>query len=187
MIIPTMSDNKQEFLPFHAINEFMRNDYRLTVVRTALQALPSLPAELRASIDRLTKHFVKVPGFRNSAQAPTGVKMNPMAAAFEKSPELVAAILAAWAEVHLELRQQVYDLLTGRGWELLPMEANRAKLPGFMIHWPKGENFEKLNQAFHVKYPEVQSEADDVSLMVVWLSARLPYDVGDEQAAPTAG
>jgi hypothetical protein len=181
-----MSDNKQEFLPFHAINEFMRNDYRLAVVRTALQALPKRPAELRASIDRLTKRFVQVPGFRNSAQAPTGVKMSPMAAAFEKSPELVAAILAAWAEVHPELRQQVYDLLTGRGWELLPVEVNRAKLPGFVIHWPKGENFEGLNQAFRVKYPEAQLETDDVSLMVVWLSARLPYEEEEQQAEQTA-
>ena len=44
------SKNKQaHFLPFHAINEFMRTDFRAEVVRSALQALahfarrPALP------------------------------------------------------------------------------------------------------------------------------------------------
>jgi hypothetical protein len=69
----------------------------------------------------------------------------------------------------------VYDLLVEKGWEILPAEANRAKLPGFMTIWPKGQDFEALNQAFHQKYPAVETSSDDISLMVVWVSGRLPY------------
>lgn len=181
-----MDTKKARFLPFHAINGFMRSDYRLTVVRAALQAAPSMPEDLRQPLDRLVKKVVKVPGFRDGSKAPTPLKVRPAADAFEKSPDLVGAILAIWAQSKPELRQQVYDLLVEKGWEILPAEANRAKLPGFMTDWPKGQDFEALKQAFHQKYPPVEASGDDISLMVVWVSGRLPYETEgedeDEQA-----
>jgi hypothetical protein len=175
-----MSDKKQEFLPFHAINEFMREDYRLVVVRAVLHATQQLPVEFRAAIEKQTKHNVKVPGFRNSVLAPAGVRVSPTAGAFEKNPDLAGAILAAWAETHVDLRQQVFDLLIERGWELLPIDVNRAKLPGFLIHWPKGEDFEVIQKAFAEKYPQSTENSDDISLMTVWLGNRLPYKVEGE-------
>ncbi len=168
-------NKKAELLPYHALNEFMRNDYRLNVVRNTLHGLPALPDHFRAPIDRLTKKFVRVPGFRNSEKAPARVKAAPLAETFEKNPELVSAVLNAWAELHHELRQQIFDLLKGRGWEVLPVEADRTKFPGFLIHWPKGDNFEVLNQAYQEAYPESAATTDDVSLMIVWVAMRLPY------------
>lgn len=171
-----MDDKKKQFLPFHAINEFMRHDFRVKVVRNTLNALPSLPDELRTPINRLTRVIVKVPGFRNSTKAPASVRVKPTSEAFEKNPELVAAILAAWAETNPQLRQQVYDLLVARDWHVLPPQADRTRLPGFITKWPKDENFEAVNAAFTEMYPQVQADSDDVSLMVVWLSTRLPYE-----------
>lgn len=168
-------EKKVAFLPYHAINEFMLDDYRLKVIRGVLQALPDLPENLRLPLDELTRKLVRVPGFRNSLKAPAPLKAKPMAEAFEKSPQLVAAVLAAWAETQLELRQKVYDLLESRGWEILPPEADRTVIPGFLTRWPKGENFEVLNEAFNEMYPGTEAASDDVSLMVVWLSGRLPY------------
>ncbi len=176
-----MTDPSAEFLPFHALNEFMRHDYRLTVVKAALTALPGLPDRFRKPIDSLTKQVVRVPGFRNSLQAPTPLKVAPMAAAFEKSPELVAAILAAWAETHPDLQTKVYDLLKARNWDVPPPEADRTKLPGFLTHWPEGEDFETLNKAFAEMYPGHGMSSDDVSLMVVWLAGRLPYHTDDDE------
>jgi hypothetical protein len=174
-------EKKVAFLPFHALNEFMIDDYRMAVIRTTLRALPDLPEHLREPVDRLTRRIVRVPGFRNSLKAPVQLKAIPMASAFEKNPELVAAILAAWAEVQAELRMKVFDLLTARGWELLPVDADRTVLPGFLMKWPKADNFEALNQAFAERYPGTQADSNDVSLMVVWLSGRLPYQIeGDE-------
>jgi hypothetical protein len=182
-----MPDKKQEFIPFHAINEFMRDDYRLSVVRAVLHGMTQLPPDYREAIEKQTKRTVKVPGFRNSTLAPAGVRIVPTANVFEKNPDMVGAILAAWAETHAELRQQVFDLLTERGWELLPGEVNRAKLPGFLIHWPKGEDFESIHKAFLEKYPQATVGADDISLMTVWLGDRLPYKVeGEDDATETA-
>jgi hypothetical protein len=177
-----MEDQSTQFLPFHAINEFMRPDYRVEVIRSTLTCLPDLAENFRAPIDQLTRSMVQVPGFRNSAKAPHIKRLKPTANAFEKSPDLVAAILSAWAEVHQDLRQQVYDLLLERGWELLPPSADRTQLPGFLTTWPNGESFELLNQAFTEKYPDARLSGDDVSLMIVWLSVRLPYRFEEDQS-----
>jgi len=178
-----ISQNKQaSFLPFHAINEFMRPDYRTDVVRAVLHALPDLPADQRTQIEKLTRRVVTVPGFRNSAKAPVALRVKPTADAFEKNAGLVAAILSSWSGIHPELRSQVYDLLIARGWEVLPADADRSKLPGFLTRWPKGEDFEALNAAYVSQFPNSNTGSDDVSLMVVWLSGRLPYELVSDDA-----
>ena len=170
-----MEDQTVQFLPFHAINEFMRSDYRLGVVRETLNSLLALPESFRLPIEQMTRMLVQVPGFRNSAKAPVGKRVRPTAEAFEKNPHLVAAILSAWAEIHTDLRDRVYILLVERGWDILPTTADRTQLPGFGTTWPEGESFELLNRIFNEKHPESQVVSDDISLMIVWLSARLPY------------
>lgn len=175
-----------EFLPFHAINEYMRDDYRLQVVRSALAAASTLPAEYQQALDALTRRLVTVPGFRNSSKAPMAKRVRPTVDAFTKSPHLVAVILSAWAEAHADLRQKVHDLLSERNWDLLPVDADRTQLPGFFIDWPHGDDFDTLYQAFQAKYPDDPIIQDDVSLMVVWLAARLPvhhhdHDEDDEE------
>ena len=183
-----MDNTKLQFLPFHALNQFMRPDFRLEVVRSALTALPGLPAPFQAQLERQTKKSVQVPGFRNSGKAPLAVRIKPTAEAFEKSADMTAVVLSAWSAAHPELRQQVNDLLTGRGWEVMLPDADRTRLPGFRTVWPKGEDFDVLNQAFVEKYPEAQVSSDEVSLMVVWLSLSLPYQTDDDdEGAPEAG
>jgi hypothetical protein len=175
-----VEDKKVQFYPFHAINDFMRNDYRTEVIRYTLNSMSRIPEDVQNSIDRVTKRYVQIPGFRNSAKAPANLRIRPTADIFEKNPGVVAAILRAWAELHPGLRQQVYDLLVSRKWEIMPPEADRTKLPGFLIHWPDGEDFDNLNQAFRDVYPNSQDNNDDISLMIVWISNRLPYQITDE-------
>lgn len=155
----------------------MRDDFRQTVIRRTMNAYADLPENLRANIDKQTKKSVTIPGFRNSVKAPVGLKIRLMNDAFEKRADLVGALLAGWAETHAELRQQVYDLLTERGWEVLPIEADRTKLPGFLTVWPANEDFEVLNAAYKAKHPDSEATEDDVSLMAAWISTRLPFEV----------
>jgi hypothetical protein len=170
---------KVSFLPFHAINGFMTNEYRLEVVRSVLNSTASLPPELGDPLERAIKKTVKIAGFRNSAKAPTALKVKPFAEAFEKSPALVAATLAAWADAHRDLRQRIYDLLAERSWELLPIDTDRTRLPGFIAVWPKGEDFEVLAAAFDERYKDFPAGSNDIALMCVWLSTRLPYQFSD--------
>lgn len=198
-----MEENELQFLPFHAINEFMRDDFRLIVLRSVLTNLSSLPDEMQDLINRSTRKIVKVPGFRNSEKAPATVKLLPMASAFQKNAELVAVILAAWAEINQVLRTQVYEVLKERGWQLFPEEvksladlalpkdetgwsvlppaADRTRLPGFVTSWPAGQTYEEIYESFTAKYPQSDASIDKVSLMAIWLAVRLPYQVSGEE------
>jgi hypothetical protein len=175
-----MSDNKIQFIPFHAINEFMLPEYRFEVIREVLLSLSSASEKIQAQFNKYFKNAVKVPGFRNSGQAPTSLKIRPFIAAFEKEPEIAGATLSRWVELRSELKNQVFDLLKSRNWEVLPADADRTKLPGFLIAWPDGEDFEVLGKAFQAMFPEVNAKSDDVSLMAVWLGGRLPYQAGKD-------
>jgi hypothetical protein len=176
------NQKKVSFLPFHAINEFMTNDYRLKVIRDILQALPHLPDSYSNRINSLTAKLVKIPGFRHSLKAPVPLRIIPTVNAFEKNPAMVAAILNAWSESKPELRQHVFDVLQSRGWELLPIDADREKLPGFITIWPNNETFEVINLAIQDAYPEFEADTNDISLMAVWLSGRLPYQFSEQGA-----
>lgn len=193
------------YLPFHAINEFMRPDFKLSIIRDVLNNTTVLPTEQASDLANITKRSVKIPGFRNSEKAPSLVKVMPMVKTFEKSPELVVAILSAWATIHHDLLTQVYTLLKNRNWPVidseadisyttvssdlmekwpvLPPEVNRKHAPGFLPRWPKGEDFDSLFTTYTELFPESDNSIDQVSLMAVWLALRLPYEI--EEPAPT--
>lgn len=173
-----MSEDQKaaRFLPFHAINQFMLPDYRQGILRAVLSALPGLPAQISSRLNQLIKRHVRVPGFRNSQKAPAHFIVKPLADAFEKHSDLAAAVLAAWCETQPTLREQVFSVLSARGWELLPVDTDRTRLPGFFTRWPQGEDYDQIYSAVQSAYPDSESTAYDVSLMAVWLSMRLPYE-----------
>jgi hypothetical protein len=191
--------DQTEFLPFNAINEYMRPDFRLKVIRETLSNQSALEESLLDDLNHQLKKYVTVPGFRSSDKAPALVKVLPTSKAFEKNPDLVAVILACWSETQTKLRDQSYAVLKERKWPLFPeneefkptasitetikewpvfpLTMDRVKLPGFYIHWPKGEDFEALYKTFTELYPDSDASIDKVSLMMVWLSMRLPLQV----------
>lgn len=193
-----------QFLPFHAINEFMRPDFRLAIIRETLTSQDTLPESLSNELNQKIKKHVNVPGFRNSDKAPGLVKVLPTSKAFEKHPDLVAALLACWVEIHSDLREQVYQLLRERSWKMLdegagidlddlslelikewpvlPLKVNRARLPGFFTSWPTNNDFEILYKHYAELHPDSPESLDKVSLMAVWVSMRLPYHVAELDA-----
>jgi len=66
--------------------------------------------------------------------------------------------------------------------ELLPVDADRAKLPGFLVRWPQKDSYDVLDAAYAEAYPDAKTETDDLRLMVVWMSGRLPYEMVDDEA-----
>ncbi len=197
-------DNQTSFLPFHAINEFMRPDFRLNVIRDVINNLDSLPRAIASEITTLIKRTVTIPGFRNSDKAPVIMKLTPTIKVFEKNPEMVSAILNAWAHIHKQLFDQVYSILKARGWEImedkqdisigtlsadllnkwpiLPSNVDRSRIPGFVPRWPKGEDFEELYKTYTEQFPNDDVSKDQVSLMAVWITLRLPYDIEDQDS-----
>ncbi len=172
-----MNDKTQiEFIPFHAINEFMRSDFRLNVIKSALLALPKIDKKYGISLDRLTRKHVRVAGFRNSVKAPATVKAVAMVKPFENEPRLVAAILAAWAESQSELRQQLFNLLSERGWKIFPVDFERTRIPGFLTRWPEEDDYDEIYEAYVAAHPDSEASMDETSLMAVWLALRLPVE-----------
>lgn len=176
-----MDNKKAAFLPFHAINQFMIPEYRLSVLQRVFSGFEKLAGPRKAAINGLVKRLVSVPGFRNSGVAPLSLKAKNSVSVFERNAEFTSQVIMAWSELNPELRQQVYDFLIARKWELLPADADRTKLPGFLTTWPKTENFDVVDKAFLEAHPDKTASDDDVSLMVVWLSGRLPYDTDADE------
>jgi hypothetical protein len=192
-------NNQIKFYPFHAINEFMRPDFRLTIIRDVLSNTAELPSNQASALTNITKKAIKVPGFRSSEKAPAIIKVMPTAKSFEKNPELVKVILSAWVTIHNELATQVFTVLRMRNWlivdkeegesyfslaseivdkwPVLPLNVERSLAPGFLPKWPKGEDFETLYNTYMELYPGSDSSIDQVSLMAVWLTLRLPYEI----------
>ncbi len=176
-IIAGMNDQRARFLPFHAVNEFLLTDYRLKLIQTVLAESDKLSGERRAEVNRLVRRLVKVPGFRNSTLAPAPVKARAAVSAFERSAEFCANILAGWAELKSDLARKVFDQLTARGWKVLPLEADRTKLPGFLTRWPQAETFEVLDEAYQQSYPDDGEHEYDINLMIAWIWGRLPAEL----------
>ncbi len=172
-----MTKSQAEFLPFNAINEFLLTDYRLNLIQEVFSRQKELADERQSAINRLVKRLVNVPGFRNSVPAPAPLKARSAVSAFERNVDFCANVLSAWYELHPDLAARVYEFLTGRGWELLPVETDRAKLPGFLTRWPKSDSFEELDDAFAKAYPDDTTHEYDLNLMITWLWGRLPVDM----------
>jgi hypothetical protein len=180
-IIGAMDNKQAQFFPFHGINEYMLPDYRLHVIQAVFGKFDQLPGERRSALNGLVKRLVQVPGFRNSTQAPAGIKARSAVNTFERRPEFTAQVLQGWSELNPDLRQKVYEFLKAREWELLPPEADRTRLPGFLTEWPKGQDYDVLGQAFVEMYPGYEHEENDLRLMIVWLSGRLPSDMYEDE------
>lgn len=176
-----MTDNKKaQYLPFHAINEFMRDDFRIVILQEVFGNIEKVEKEKSLRINRLIAKGVQIPGFRNSSLAPLGVKVRQCTTLFENSPEFAALIVDCWTELHQQLKKIIWQVLTDKNWKPLPLEVDRSVLPGFAANWPKEDTFESFIQVVHEKVPALNENDDNISLMVVWMGNKLPYGLYDE-------
>jgi hypothetical protein len=175
-----VNEKKMQFAPFHAINEFMRDDFRLAILQEVITHAEDCDKNKVLRMNRLFAKGVQIPGFRNSSMAPMAVRIKHSVDLFEKSAEFSALIIDCWSERHGELKKAVQQLLDQKNWKPLPADADRTLLPGFQLDWPKGDNFEVFINAIKEAYPESNESDDNVSLMVVWIGNKLPYNLFDE-------
>lgn len=179
-----MVDNElkeKKYLPFHAVNEFMRDDFKLMILQEILSNLETCSQQNRSRINKLISKGVKLQGFRNASLAPVAIKARGSISLFEKSPEFVSAVLECWSSFHPDLKKGMHQVLAGRGWELLPYENDRSELPGFQVEWPKIDSFEELVKSTRDSIPTCKESDDEISLMAVWLGNRLPYDLYEQR------
>ncbi len=175
-----IDEKKIQVLPFHAVNEFMREDYRLDVLQEVFSALDQCTPMQKQLILRMFSKNVTVPGFRNSGLAPLSIKIKNSPSLFERSHDFAANIMECWSNLHPELKSAMHTLLIEQGWVLEPLEADRSLLPGFQIDWPKTDHFESLIKAIQAAHPELKESDDNISLMAVWVGNKFPYNLYSE-------
>jgi len=173
-----MSDEKKiEYIPFNAVNEFMREDFRLLVLQEVFNKLELCTSMQRQLILRLFSKGVQISGFRNSGLAPLPIKIKNSTTLFERSAEFAGTIMECWSNLHGELKETMLPILSERGWNPPPIALDRSRLPGFQIVWPKTDTFDSLIKSIHDSQPNLQESDDNISLMAVWVGNRLPYNL----------
>ncbi|HPS41064.1 MAG TPA: hypothetical protein PK040_00575 [Anaerolineaceae bacterium] len=168
---------EKNYYPFTAVNDFMRDDYRLTILNEVLSRLDAVPAGQKLLITRLITKGVQIQGFRNSNLAPAAMKAKKSTTLFENLPQFAGQIMEAWSRLHATLREEMGRLLAERGWQVMEDSADLSLQPGFKPGWPKTDTFQVLIEAARVRLPDMPETDDDISLMAVWVGNCLPYEL----------
>jgi hypothetical protein len=161
-------------LPLISLNIFLLPDFRRETLTTVLNQKDILSPENKREFTQALKEFVKISGFRNPLAAPQALQVRAMESPFEKESRFIKAILSSWAEIKSDLKANVQLVIPELGFE----PNNQAPLypdpdNAFAVGWPEDLSFEKLEDLVKQK-TEVDASPDEISLMTVWLTGRLP-------------
>jgi len=161
-------------LPLISLNVFLLPDFRREILTTVLNQKDDLSPEIKQELRQAIKEFVKISGFRNPLAAPQALQVRAMESPFEKESRFVKAILSSWADINSDLQAKVQAVLPELGFEpndqapLYPDPEN-----AFAVGWPEDLSFEKLADLVKQK-TETDASSNEISLMTVWLTGRLP-------------
>ena len=161
-------------LPLISLNVFLLPDFRREILTTVLNQKDNLSPEIMQELRQAIKEFVKISGFRNPLAAPQALQVRAMESPFEKESRFVKAILSSWADINSDLQAKVQAVLHELGFEpndqapLYPDPEN-----AFAVGWPEDLSFEKLADLVKQK-TETDASSNEISLMTVWLTGRLP-------------
>ena len=173
-----MAEN--ETLSFRAINVFIERDFLQSKLEEILEAKDELPKEDQIVFNNNFRKYVNVLGFRNPLRAPLQLQVNAYASAFEEKEEVIPFTLSTWTKLNQKFAKQVHDWLESEDWEDLSLERSFEGSDGFQDSWPEGLSFEQLSKKFQKNHPDVDFATDDLILMVLWISGKLPPEQSTE-------
>lgn len=165
---------EKEMLSYKAINVYIEQDYLEKVMGTVLTGVKKLPKQDQIDFSRFMRKYVKILGFRDPSRAPLPLQINALTTAFEEKDEVVPFTLSVWAKVNKKLAKQVKTWLDGEGWKDLDTAREYSEDGGFVAEWPKKLTFDKLVKDFQKTDPDAKFDRDDLILMVLWVSGKLP-------------
>lgn len=162
------------YLPYKSINVFITREYLEKVLQEVLMGYSELPKESAISFNKQFREHVSILGFRNALKAPISLKINAYATAFEEKNEVIPFTLSSWAQLKTSLASEVEDWLKAEGWKELTADRVFIETEGLKSNWPKKLTFKKIVRDFKKAKPDVKFEDDDLILMVIWISGKLP-------------
>ncbi len=163
-----------EVLPYKAINVYIDQDYLMKVANDILTKVNKLPKQDQIDFSHFIKKHINVLGFRDSSRAPLPLQVNALVKTFEEKDEVVPFLLSIWAKINKKLAKDVKSWLESEGWKDLATEREFSEGAGFIEDWPKKLTFDKLVKDYQKFNPDAKFERDDLILMVLWISGKLP-------------
>lgn len=165
-----------ETIPFKAINVYINEDYLESVLKSVLTGYKKLSKKAQIEFTVFLRKYVTVLGFRDPSRAPLPLQVNALAKAFEEKDEVVPYVLSTWTKVNKKFTGQVKSWLEDQGLKNLATEREYAEGTGFTQDLPKKYGFDKLEKGYKKDNPESKFDRDDLILMVLWISGRLPKE-----------
>ncbi len=167
---------EKDNLPYKTINVFIDREYLESVLRDILGNLDQLPKEGQISFVNQFKKYVTILGFRNPMRAPLPLQVNAFASAFEEKDEVIPFTLTTWTRLNSDFAKSVEKWLKSEGWEDLNAERTFVEGEGFSNDWPEELGFDELIENYESANPDIEFSRDDLILMVLWLSGKLPEE-----------
>jgi hypothetical protein len=163
-----------EVLPYKAINVFIDQEYLMKVADNILTKVKKLPKKDQIDFNQFMRKHINVLGFRDSSRAPLPLQVNALIKAFEEKDEVVPYMLSVWAKINKKFAKEVKSWLAEEGWKDLATTREFNEESGFIEDWPKKLTFDKLVKDYQKANPDAKFERDDLVLMVLWISGKLP-------------
>ena len=167
-----MTEN--DLYPYKAINVFLDRDYLEQFLEKLLKEKETLPKKVQISFNNELKKYVTILGFRNPVRAPLPLQVNAYASAFEEKDEVIPFTLSTWTKIASEFAEGVMTWLQVDGWDDIALERQFDENEGFKKEWPEALTFDKLVEGFKKANPDLDFSRNDIILMVLWISGRLP-------------
>ncbi len=164
----------KEVLSYRAINVFFEREYLEKVLNSVLEGLKALPKEKQQEFNSNFRKYVKVLGFRDPVRAPLSLQINAFVNAFETKEEIIPITLTSWAIINLPFVKQVLKWLESEGWNNLNYDRTYLHNEGFASNWDEQVTFDQIDEDFKKAQPDIDYERNDLILMVLWLSGKLP-------------
>lgn len=171
--------NENDVRPYRAINVYIERDHLENVLEQILSKLNSLPKPEQINFIKKFKQYVKVNGFRNPTMAPLPLRVNAYAIAFEEKDEVIPFTLSTWTKINPDLAATVKNWLDDKGWEDLVLDREYDETGGFKPEWPEDFSLENLVEQFQKDHPEGSFDPDNIILMALWVSGKLPKEQTD--------
>jgi len=164
----------KEYLPFKTINVFIERNNLREILEFVIKNVDKLPKEDQISFGNSFREYVSILGFRNPLRAPLPLQVNAYVRAFEDMDEVIPFTLTSWTKLRSDFAEKVKDWLKSEGWEDLQLEREYDETSGFIREWPESLTFEKLNDDFAKANPNLDYDQDELLVMILWISGKLP-------------
>lgn len=166
--------NEVEYLSFKTINVFIERGFLEEILTQILTNLRDLSKENQIEFNQHFKKYVTVLGFRNPKHAPLPLQVKAFATAFEEKEEVIPFTLSTWAKIKDDLANAVLKWLQSENWDDLALVRNFDDDQGFKNDWPDDLSLDTVIEDYQKDHADMEVSKDDLTLMILWVSGRLP-------------